>query len=426
MDQHRMTTSSAKVRLLTAAVCLVASGCVGALPTAVPATGAASPTRTPGDCCTPPPETPTVAAPPTLSSGSATTAGPTGGGSFIPTGSMAAERSEATATTLPSGLVLVAGGQDRHSTALRSAELYDPAEGTFRPTGSMTSARSGQTATLLADGRVLIAGGTATGFAPVAQAEIYDPKVGTFSTAGAMVTPRLFHTATLLKNGRVLIAGGRTGDDQHVSQLSSAELFDPVTAKFSVAGSMSVAREEATATRLPDGKVLVAGGANQTGIEASAELFDVATGRFEATESMATARSGHTATLLQDGRVLIAGGEGLEGSRSLILSSCELYDPGAGTFGPTGSLAVGRSYHSALALTDGRVLVLGGSVNLLVDASQPEVYDPLTAQFQATGLIEPALGGRPAIGELTDGRVLVVGGRGADDYSTAAAELYQP
>ena len=75
----------------------------------------------------------------------------------------------------------------------------------------------------------------------------------------------------------------------------------------------ATARDFHTATLLPNGKVLVAGGANGSGFLASAELYDPATGTWSATGSLNTARYQHTATLLADGKVLVVGGGGNSG-----------------------------------------------------------------------------------------------------------------
>jgi hypothetical protein len=114
-----------------------------------------------------------------------------------------------TATLLPNGKVLVVGGFGNSGNSLStdnglsSAELYDPSSNSWSPTGAMAARRSGHTATLLPSGQVLVAGGDERG-----SAELYDPTGGTWTPAGTMQTPRAQHTATLLPNGTVLIVGG--------------------------------------------------------------------------------------------------------------------------------------------------------------------------------------------------------------------------
>jgi hypothetical protein len=103
---------------------------------------------------------------------------------------------------------------------------------------------------------------------------LYDPATETWSATGSLATARLSHTATLLPNGKVLAAGGFSG----VSVLTSAELYDPASGTWSATGSLVTAREFHTATLLPNGKVLVAGGVNFSGVLASAELYDVGLG----------------------------------------------------------------------------------------------------------------------------------------------------
>src|SRR5260370_6926435 len=120
---------------------------------------------------------------------------------------MTTGRVENTATLLLDGKVLIAGGDARtrahgDSSILSSAEIYDPVTGTFAPTGNLTRARYTHSATLLPDGRVLIAGGfgplesTKPGSCPLpsscgrlTSAEIYDPSSGTFTLTGNMIAP---------------------------------------------------------------------------------------------------------------------------------------------------------------------------------------------------------------------------------------------
>src|ERR1044072_2460319 len=160
-----------------------------------------------------------------------------------------------------------------------------------------------------------------------------------------MLVERRGHTATRLADGRVLIAGGKNS----TGTLNETELYDPSSGSFSAAANMATARADHSATLLPDGRVLIAGGNNGA---ASTEIFDPATGAFTSGPSMSVARAGHSATLFANGRVLIAGGD--------TAGTAEIFDPTAGTFVATGSLGVTRSMHSAALLQDGRVLVVGG------------------------------------------------------------------
>lgn len=295
-------------------------------------------------------------------------------------------------------------------------------------TGPLGDGRQIHTATTLADGRVLVVGGFGNKDNPLASAVVYDPKSNAFSPTGSLATPRGFQTSTLLADGRVLVTGGGpaawVNDDPY---LATAELYDPATGVFSPTASMIVARENHTATRLKDGRVLIAGGNDlRDHATASAELYDPATGTFSATGSMGTARGYHTATLLADGRVLITGGDPANNNFAYVISLAEIYDPGTGTFSPTGSLVTARAFHAAVLLTDGRVLISGGLGNT-ADLASAELFDPRTGRFTETGPMTVPRVYQPAT-LLGDGRVLIAGGGG--DYEnrafTASAELYDP
>jgi len=310
-------------------------------------------------------------------------------GSWTGTASMADARELHTATLLPNGKVLVAGGASStingRDKRLASAELYDPASGTWAATGSLATARFAHTATLLPNGKVLVAGGAVgvdNNTTAIASGELYDPATGTWTATGSMATARAYHTATLLGNGKVLVAGGTNYVvAPNTTYFASAELYDPATGSWTTTGVLTDSRYLHTATLLNNGKVLVAGGFN--GIDlASAELYDPATGSWTATGLLSDAREEHTATLLNNGKVFVAGGfDGNGGSPGVFLTSAQLYDPATGSWADTfGSLAQGRAGHTATRLLDGKVLIANGRKdnNGSLESYLPtcELYDP--------------------------------------------------
>jgi hypothetical protein len=156
---------------------------------------------------------------------------------------MIANRNSHTATPLASGKVLISGGinsitGNEHS----SAELYDPALGTWSATGSMSTVRQSHAATLLADGSVLVTGGfwrnSFLGNAYHDFAELYNPTTEVWSIAGLMTTPRAYHSAALLTNGDVLVVGG-TSDGTSV--LANSEIFHiyTITTSAGTGGSIT-------------------------------------------------------------------------------------------------------------------------------------------------------------------------------------------
>jgi hypothetical protein len=331
-------------------------------------------------------------------------------GLFTVTGTSSNGQDMIPLTLLPDGRVFLVGPY------ANSAEIYDPATGDFSVATIPTSLH-GDLFTALGDGRLLCSDVSGSTFA------VFDPLSGAVNQTGSMVVAQPNATSTLLADGRVLFTGGAASGGHY---LNEAQIYDPVKGTFSLTGPMGVARNEASSVLLSDGRVLVAGGdegssGSQPTILASAELYDPATGQFSLTGSMLEPRSQFGADRLSDGRVLIAGGLGVD-TQGLPtnLATAETYDPAAGTFSRTGSMAATRVDFEVTRLIDGRILVAGGSDKdggLLATA---ELFDPQSGSFQSTGSMHVARSPNGIL--LKDGRVFVTGG----DHSTVAAELYWP
>jgi uncharacterized protein (TIGR03437 family) len=341
---------------------------------------------------------------------------------WSPTGSMTEARTEHAAVLLPSGKVLVVGGNGDTGT-----DLYDPATGTFMATGRTLFAHTYDvTATLLNNGLVLLVGGRG---APSA-AELYDPVAGTFAATGSPVYLHgYYHTATPLANGLVLVVGGLAAAGDTGQASSGAETYNPKTGTFTEAGAMAFNRNNHTATLLADGRVLIAGGqaggANDLSPNPafdSAEIYDPSTGNFSLTSPMQAARTSHFAALLASGKVLVGGGYGTSTSNQ----SAELFDPVSGSFLYTGEMSTLRSLATATLLSSGQVLVAGGYPSFPVGTNAAELYDPAIGSFTTTGSMGSARGNATAT-LLLDGLVLVTGGRTVCCAGVlASAELYTP
>jgi hypothetical protein len=320
------------------------------------------------------------------------------------------------AALLADGRVLLMTDGMRKMQQVPYAELLNPVTGELEATGQPLEDRSRSTATRLTDGRVLVVGGVA-GRSDVnpgdalASAEIWDAGTVGFSATGALAEARQGHSATPLPDGRVLVIGGnRIGGlftHSRSGNLASAEVWDPPTGAWTRAGNLAHARSLHSATLLPDGTVLVAGGVGDRGGVAEAEIWDPATGGFAAAGSLATPRTSHSATALSDGRILIAGGEGfdaLSNPTAAGLAAAEIWALATGAFSPAGRLSTGWSGHLATRLLDGRVAIHSGS-DL---SSRVELWDPSTATF-SPGAPLPASFRALVAGFRPDGTLVLVG-----------------
>jgi hypothetical protein len=350
-------------------------------------------------------------------------------GVWLPVGSLSSLRADATVTLLPSGKVLMAGGEGPGGEIYNTAELYDPADGTWTPTGDLHFARARHSATLLPTGQVLVVGGF-NGSA-LATAELYDPATGIWKLTGAsLANARFQHTATLLSSGRVLVAGGLDGTRK---ALGTAEIYLPWTrAWIQIKKPMIQARGQHTATLLASGQVLLAGGTDGQSLVAPTELYDGKT--WTPAGPLAQPRICHTATLLPSGKVLVAGGSrdsqcGEAGHPFSAAIPVEIFnpaDPKSKWKSSRNPMSGSRALHAAVLLPSGGLLVAGGVPPSGSGKLNPgsEIYDSRTDRWQAgANLPDPGgnLRSRHAAVLLPSGEVLLAGGD-----RLRGALLYEP
>ncbi len=356
-----------------------------------------------------------------------------------------------------SGIILVSGGIDGSSNTSisKTADLYNPSNGTFTQTGSMATARSGHTLTAIGNNMALAAGGydnssdggMMTDTTTTAEIYTYNSTTGTgsFAATGPMITPRYGHTATLLKNGMVLIAGGISTTNTYKPQtgtgfvndtvLNVAELYNPSSSTFiAITAPMISGRSYHTATLLPNGSVLLAGGSSVIFGEtplASAEVFTLnpsnpAASTFTATaNNMSQARdAGSAAYSSAIGGVLVAGGFA-DNTIPGVDSSADLYNAQTNMFTSTGSMNYARYDGIAVVQVDGTVFIAGGYGPISVapnigPLNTAEVYNPSTGTFSVLPTMvfpQDQASGVGKFGGVTNtygGIIVIMGGDGAN------------
>jgi hypothetical protein len=318
--------------------------------------------------------------------------------------------------------VLLAGGEDGRRTPLDKAAVFDPVALTWSTTGSLLTARRLHTITKLKDGTVLAVGGI-TGPPPaqgVATAEIYDPVARSWRTTGGLREARFGHSASLLPDGTVLVAGGsaaRSADSNRA--LRTCEIFNPATEQWTPAASLNDARFGHPAVVLNDHRVLVVGGVVPVGRGRYAalgycEIYDLDAKKWVATGSLASPRKSHQATVLSDGTVLATGGDitGIQNSWTFnpySLWSAEVFTVASGTWSAVPDMPYGRSHHRAVPV-GAKALIIGGTDDSSFDVGyqHSDSYDPVAKSFATL----PTVVGRWATAAvpLTGGRVLLAGG----------------
>ncbi len=338
-----------------------------------------------------------------------------------------------TSTLLDDGRVLIVGGTGAAESPEQSW-LFDPTTNRFSRGPDLDPGLSGHSATKLPGGKVLIAGGLdgfGTNATTVDTALLFDPATDTFETTGSMTGPRFAHRAFLLENGpdagKVLVIAGAKRPPVGDERILPLEVYDPATGEFALLGtSLPIQRDGANYTVLADGRILIAGGATRSGgrdYVDTALIYDPSTRQLEdVMDTMAFLRANQSSILQPDGEVFLFGG----GNRTTsMIEETDIYDPSTDTFrdGPDWTDFV--SSHRMVPLDDGRVLQMGGTS---VSGVRDDVIIWDAATLETT--LHPRKLSRGLFSFtatiLQDGRILLVGGQGQGSIVVGEAELFLP
>jgi hypothetical protein len=283
--------------------------------------------------------------------------------------------------------------------------------------GDLVEPRNAAHVVVLGTGEVLVVGsdwancGAATDGSD--SVEIGDPKQGTWQKTASLASPRDGPAVVALPDGRAVMTAGMTGESVNHGAYSSTYVFDPATHAWSKSGLLSTARAGEASAVLSDGRVLVAGGLYTDGtmesyrVLNSTELWDPKSGTWSLTGALARARYVPSAVTLSDGRVLIVGGAASLEAFPVQRGTAEIYDPTSGTWSDAGSLTTARSQFALVALPDGGAIVAGGFSSERL--ATVERFDPASNTWSAADDLPAAVAGPSGI-MLADGRVLLAGG----------------
>lgn len=292
-------------------------------------------------------------------------------------GQLAQPRGYASATTVPTGEILVFGGLDEEDPSVVSTitELIDPLTGSARTLAQRLPGRLHHTMTLGWGDRLVVAGGVewnGSGFRSTDRVDVYLPFQHEWVTAAPLFKARSDHGAARLRGGLVLVTGGNWNS----VPLATSEIYDPRTDTWRAAAPLPHPRIRFSIAALPDGRVLVAGGLSQIGLPlATSLIYEPALDRWVEGPDMSVARVQHAAVTLPSGDVLFIGGQ------SGASNTAERFDAARGIFTYAGTLVRPRLVQQAAVLPDGRVLVTGGSLELpgrqnWVPIADAEVWTP--------------------------------------------------
>ncbi|WP_210415639.1 kelch repeat-containing protein [Bdellovibrio sp. ZAP7] len=320
--------------------------------------------------------------------------------------------SEHTAVTLNDNTILLVGGLT--TTTLNSAsavvQLYNPTTNSFTAKASQSVGRYQASVALLPSGKVLSRGGIDSSQTILASSEIYDPNTDAWTAGPNLNIGRRAHNSISLPSGKILITGGATSNVSPLAPAASNEIYDPVANTFTADKvSFTNVHSLGTLVKLPDGKILMAGGVDPNYTVATTETYTE--GQLNVSWISNTyllqGRGANTSTVLKSGKVLFTGGQRLA-EAAVLTETSVIFDPDTNTMIAGPNMTESRAYHTATLLPSGKVFIAGGINMTTGESSTGEIYDPTTNAFTLITL--PRARYLHSAFVLPNGRLLLTGG----------------
>ncbi len=288
-------------------------------------------------------------------------------GEWVSIDSTIEPRSLSASVLLPDSNVLVTGGEG-NGTYIKSCEIYNVVENRWQETSPMLYARANHKMVLLNTNKVLVVGGN------IEQCELFDPVTKTWSLTGSVHQKR-FSGFNLIKlsDGRVLLVGGfyYSNNTSQTNYPRECEIYNPDTGKWEIADSLYEGRDEAAATKLFNGAVLITGGVNHGTVLRTCELYEPNINKWNIVDSMNIPRYEQAAILLPDSNVMETGGMNDIDPMNPYLNSCEIFKPNKNTWTIVTPMYYRRNNHSGFLIEKNLILFAGGQYK----SNTWEIYD---------------------------------------------------
>ena len=351
---------------------------------------------------------------------------------WSPLGSMHFPRASHSATGLKSGNILVAGGTTGLGVfASPTAEVYDQTSREWVQVSNMNVGRSEFSLVSSHKNGVLAIGGFASKTDTHSSAELYDENKNTWTLAAEMNQKRHTFSSVELSNGDIMVFGGAVREGDIDTSLATTECYSFDTNRWKPTAMMSTPRAAFTATRLKDGKILVAGGVNENvsfGGQslASAELYDPATDVWQPVPDMHHKRVAACAALLKDGRVLVMGGAYEKDGQTGVhpLSACEIYDPETRHWESIAPMSMPRMLFMSTLMASGDVIAVGGLQDAVTVLNEGEYYNSEKNIWTRTDNLLVSRAFSPVVTTLSGSVVLCGGLSGTVLNATPTCEAF--